>query len=122
MFQKVSHSRENHVSLIITYYQQTDICLPKGQCIEGSGLNSFPSHSLVFLSRLFHSHKSSHHPNKLVKLKKIECSSSSRWFVSQIVWFVSLLYREGTLHLFHNIFLLVVSLSSAYQKIKDDQG
>ena len=59
MSQKVSHNRENHVSLIITYYQQTDICLPKGQCIQGSGLNSFPSHSIVFLNRLFHSHKSS---------------------------------------------------------------
>ena len=47
------------MSLIITYYHQTDICLPKGQCIQGSGLNSCPSHSIVFLSRLFHSHKSS---------------------------------------------------------------
>ena len=63
MFQKVSHnSGENHVSPIIIYYQQTDICLPKGQCIEGSGLNSCPSHSIVFLNRLFHSHKSSLHP------------------------------------------------------------
>ena len=50
-------TEKNHVSLIITYNQQTGICLPKGQCIEGSGLNSFPSHSIVFLSRLFHSHK-----------------------------------------------------------------
>ena len=37
-----------------------------------------------------------------------------------IVWFGSLLYREGTFHLFHKSFLLVLTLSSAYQKIKDD--
>ena len=35
-----------------------------------------------------------------------------------IVWFVSLLYRKGTLHLFHKIFLLVVSMSSTYQTIR----
>ena len=60
LFQKVSHKNgENHVSPIIIYYQQTDIWLPKGPYIEGSGLNSCPSHNIVFLSRLFHSHKSS---------------------------------------------------------------
>ena len=84
IFQKVSHNRENHVSLIITYYQQTDICLPKGQCIEGSGLNSCPSHSIVFLSRLLHSHKSSLHPGTTCQesrgkfLKKLWCCVGGR--------------------------------------------
>ena len=32
---------------------ETDICLPKGQCIEGSGLNSCPSHSKCSLTDCF---------------------------------------------------------------------